>query len=227
MTHTFDDIRPERLEKLRQIAQNRQSDIVIVLEDIYDPHNAEAVFRTCDAFGIQTVHLIFDRQRPFNPRKVGKATSSSANKWLDFECHRSTRTALSQLKQEGYTIVGTTLQPDSVSLFDADFQHGKWAILLGNEHSGLSDEAHEWCDIALHIPMAGLVQSLNLSVTAAIVMFEVTRQRLPNRGVYQLAGPQLDALVDRLVQRSQKTSGSPKIAAGTVPMLGKFGGDSE
>ena len=78
---------PERQAKLDRVVQNRQRDIVLVLEDIYDPHNASAVFRSCDIFGIQHIHLVFDKQAPFNPKKIGARSSASANKWLDFTTH--------------------------------------------------------------------------------------------------------------------------------------------
>jgi tRNA (guanosine-2'-O-)-methyltransferase len=207
------------------MVQNRQRDLVIVLEDIHDPHNAEAVFRTCDAFGVQTAHLIFETQRLFNPRKVGKSTSSSANKWLDFVTHRSTADALTHLKSEGYTIVGTTLQPRSISIYDADFSTGKIAILVGNEHRGLSETAHQFCDVALTIPMAGLVQSLNLSVTCALVLYEVSRQRHPNKAAFTLDATQQSELLTTLSYRSRRRTLVTKVTPGSVPLLGKFGGD--
>lgn len=73
-----------------------------MLEDIHDPHNAEAVLRTCDVFGVQHVHLVFARQAPFNPRKLGKSTSSSANKWLDFTLHTSVQACLLGLRANGF-----------------------------------------------------------------------------------------------------------------------------
>ncbi|NDC82312.1 RNA methyltransferase [bacterium] len=219
-------ITPERHAKLDVMAANRQRDLVIVLEDIHDPHNAEAVFRSCDGFGVQTAHLIFQEQPPFNPRKVGKSTSSSANKWLDFETYRSTISAIERLKSDGYTLVGTTLREDAVSLYEADFSTGKWAIWVGNEHRGLSDIAHQHLDMAVTIPMAGLVQSFNLSVTAAIMLFEVTRQRYPRRSEFLVNATEHAELMDRLVSRSRPQSTPPKLTPGSVPVLGQFGGVS-
>ncbi|NBV83788.1 RNA methyltransferase [bacterium] len=218
-------ITPERLDKLTAMVRRRQRDIVLVLEDIHDPHNAEAAFRTCDAFGIQTVHLIFEQQPPFNPRKVGKATSSSANKWLDFVTHRSTQSALDILKSAGYRSIATTLRDDAISIYDTQFTEGKWAIWIGNEHRGLSDRAQVQCEVAVKIPMAGLVQSLNLSVTAALLMYEATRQRVAsNRDFYLTTGDQA-ALLDALVSRSRRTAPITKLGPGDVPTLGKFGPD--
>jgi tRNA (guanosine-2'-O-)-methyltransferase len=215
----------ERLEKLKRLVRNRQRNVVLVLEDIHDPHNAEAAFRTCDAFGIQTVHLIFEQQSPFNPRKVGKSTSSSANKWLDFITHRTTQAAIDQLKQEGYTSVATTLRDDAISIFDIDFKPGKWAIWIGNEHRGLSDRAQVQCEMAIKIPMAGLVQSLNLSVTAALIMYEITRQRVSSGTDFKLNSDQQTVLLESIISRTRRIKTPPKISAGSVPTLGKFGSD--
>ena len=117
----------QRMSKMNQVVQSRQRDITVVLEDIFDPDNVEAIFRTCDAFGIQNVHIIFDSTDPFNPRKVGKATSSSANKWIDFTLYKQSgvssqesgiRKCIHQLKTEGYSIVATALTDKSINLYE-------------------------------------------------------------------------------------------------------------
>ncbi len=167
---------PERLEKVQRLVSHRQQG-VIVLEDLYDPHNAAAVLRTCDALGFHTVYYIFENQTVFNPRKVGKSSSSSANKWLDIHTFTSTKACLTQLKNDGYTLFGTMLRDDNATLSACDFTAPKTALLFGNEHKGLSDTAKAMCDVAIKIPMAGMVESFNISVCAALCMYEVTRQR--------------------------------------------------
>lgn len=168
-----------RMEKIAKMLALRQQDVTVVVEDIYDPHNAAAVFRSCDAFGIPQVHLIFERQDRFNPKKVGKKTSSSGNKWLDFQTYSSTAECIRSLKEAGYSIVSTALTPDSVSVFETDFtDYGKIALCFGNEHRGLSPALLELSDLVIKIPMRGMVQSLNLSVSAGIFLYEVTRQRM-------------------------------------------------
>lgn len=168
---------PERIEKLTRIAKTRQQGVV-VLEDIFDPHNAEAVFRSCDAFGFQRVCLIFKEQKPFNPQAIGKQSSSSANKWLNFEIYTSTEECLTSLKNEGMEIVATILDDTSESIYSADLSAKKIALMLGNERDGLSEKAISMADRKLIIPMMGLVQSFNLSVTASMCLFEITRQRI-------------------------------------------------
>jgi tRNA (guanosine-2'-O-)-methyltransferase len=150
---------------------------VIVLEDIHDPHNAAAVWRSADGFGFQKIYLIFEQERPFNPKKIGKASSSSANKWLDFKIFRSTKECLEELKNEGYKIWATVLDKEAKKLNETDLKTKKIAIMLGNEHRGLSETAIKMADEKIYIPMKGMVQSFNLSVTAAIMMYEIDKQR--------------------------------------------------
>lgn len=167
---------PERAAKIQRLVENRQQGI-IVLEDISDPHNAAAVLRSCDAFGFHQVFFIFHEERGFNPEKIGKLTSASANKWLEFEIFDSTTACFDRLRDLGYLTVATALTDQSESIFEIDLTEPKLALVFGNEHRGLSEEALARCDKTLLIPMQGMVQSLNLSVTAALCMFETTRQR--------------------------------------------------
>jgi tRNA (guanosine-2'-O-)-methyltransferase len=191
-----------RLNKIKNVVSNRQKDIVVVLEDTYDPHNAEAVFRSCDAFGVKHLHLIFINQKTFNPKKIGKSSSSSANKWLDFTIHNSTEECLTTLKKDGYTIFATTLENDSKSIYDTNFTASKKvAILLGNEHSGLTQKAIELSDEKVIIPMCGMVQSFNLSVTASIFLYEVYRQRHPNIKSHLLSQEKQKKLVTDYILR--------------------------
>ena len=156
------------------------------MEDIYDPHNAAAVLRTCEAFGFQKVFFIFEKQKKFNPKRIGKTTSASANKWLDFQVFPSTSACLRQLKKAGFHTYATVLDPDAQPLYQTSFPSKKIALLFGNEHAGLSKTAVSLADHKLYLPMQGFVQSLNLSVTAAICLYELTRQRHKNYQKYLL-----------------------------------------
>ena len=192
---------PERRRRYREVAAGRQRGAV-VLEDIHDPHNAEAVFRTCDVFGFQRVCLIFDEEPPFDPRRVGKLSSSSANKWLDFEVFPSARACLDALHGEGYEAIATVAEGEAAEeIFAADLTTPRLALLLGNEHRGLSPEALALADRRLTIPMAGMVRSLNLSVAAAIALYEITRQRRAAPEAYRLDAREQEALRERLRQR--------------------------
>lgn len=167
---------PRRFQKITSVVKNRQKGI-IVLEDIHDPHNAEAVFRTADAFGFQEIYLIFEKEKPFDPKRVGKVSSASANKWLDFFVFSSTEKCYKELRSKKFLIVATALSQDSQSIYETDLTEPNLALVFGNEHQGLSEYAIRQADKRIIIPMKGMVQSLNLSVTAAICMFETSRQR--------------------------------------------------
>jgi tRNA (guanosine-2'-O-)-methyltransferase len=168
----------KRLAKIKQVVSKRQN-LIVVLEDIHDPHNAQAVIRTCDAFGVQNVYFIFDQEKRFNAKKIGKSSSSSANKWLDFKFFDKTEECFRDLKNQGYKIFATALSEQAQSIYDFDFSTTqKIALVLGNEHRGLSEFAVQHADQTLMIPMFGMVQSLNLSVTAALFIYEITKQRL-------------------------------------------------
>lgn len=169
-------MKSERKQKIEKMIANRQEGI-IVLEDIHDPHNAAAIWRSADAFGFQKIYLIFENERKFNPVKIGKTSSSSANKWLSFETFESTEECLKKLKNDGFLIYATVLDKEAKTIDKTIFKEEKVAILLGNEHSGLSKKAIKMADEKVYISMKGMVQSLNLSVTAAIVMYEIDRQR--------------------------------------------------
>lgn len=169
----------------------------MVLEDIHDPHNAAAVLRTCEAFGFQKIFFVFEKQKKFNPKKIGKTTSASANKWLDFKVFASTAACLRQLKKAGFQTYATILDPHARPLHETGFQNKKIALLFGNEHAGLSQTAINLADHKLYLPMQGFVQSLNLSVTAAICLYELTRQRQKNHRKYLLPKAESQSLIKK------------------------------
>ena len=191
-----------RIDRLRSVAAARQAGLTIVLEDIHDPHNAEAVFRSCDAFGVQQVHLVFEHEAPFEPRRVGKASSASANKWLSFTVHRSTAACLDALRATGHVMVAAAPPPHGCELAAANLTAPRLALLFGNEHRGLSDEALAAADQVMSIATVGMVRSLNLSVAAAICLHETTRQRAATGCDYRLSADAQARLVDEWLDRA-------------------------
>ncbi|MFA6410623.1 MAG: RNA methyltransferase [Candidatus Buchananbacteria bacterium] len=185
----------KRLEKIKKVVANRQAGLILVLEDIHDPHNASAILRTADAFGIQNVYFIFEQEKYYNPKRVGKSSSSTANKWLDFKVFRSTKVCLGQLKKQGYKTVATVLADQAKDIYHTKFGENKIAILLGNEHRGLSLVAIKMADKKIYIPMLGMVQSLNVSVSAAIVIAEICRQRQKSKKKYNLSNKEKQKLI--------------------------------
>ena len=168
----------QRLNKLRRVAEARQAGFTVVIEDIFDPHNLGAISRSCDAFGIQQINVIFETHPEFDPKEVGKNSSTATNKWLNYRIHHSTEKALQRLKDEGWQLVAAALDADAESIYEADLCAPRIALLFGNEKTGLSPTALKLADRKVTIPMRGIAQSMNVSVSAAVCIYEVTRQRM-------------------------------------------------
>ena len=163
----------KRIEKIRAVVSKRQPSLKIILENIHDPHNVSAIFRTCDAASIPKVSLIYNIE---SFPKIGKKSSASAFKWIEREKCKSVEECYKQLRSEGYKIYVSSISMDAKDLYKIDFTE-KSAIVMGNEHRGVSKEAEELADEKFYIPMYGMVQSLNVSVSAAITIYEALRQR--------------------------------------------------
>jgi tRNA (guanosine-2'-O-)-methyltransferase len=162
-----------RLQKFQQVLARRQADLTVVLENIHDPHNVSAILRSCDAVGVMGVALLYTVE-PF-PR-IGKKSSSSASKWLDRRRFTSVDECYAALRGEGLRILATHLGAEAVPLFGLDLT-GPSALVFGNEHRGVSEDAAAKADGNFLIPMAGMIQSLNVSVAAAVSLYEAFRQR--------------------------------------------------
>ncbi len=169
----------KRTAKVEKVLRARQGSLIVVLENIHDPHNVSAIFRTCDAVGVPKVSLVYNIEQ--FPR-IGKKSSASAFKWVEREKYKSIQECYAALHSEGFKIYASALNENSKNLIDLDLTE-KCAIVLGNEHRGVSDEAAEEADENFMIPMFGMVQSLNVSVAAAVVLYEALRQRL-TKGMY-------------------------------------------
>lgn len=166
-----------REEKIQAMQQNRLTSVVLVLEDLADPHNAQAIVRTCEGLGIGEIYLIFNEpSNAFDPQITGKSSSSSANKWVNYHTFESTEACLEKLKSDGYNLAATVID-DAESIYEADFKNKKIALMMGNEHAGLSKKAITMADIRLTIPMMGMIQSFNVSVSAAIFLYEISKQK--------------------------------------------------
>ncbi len=188
-----------RIEKINAVLRKRQPDLTVVMENIHDPHNVSAVLRSCDAVGVMQVELLYTIEK--FPR-IGKKSSSSANKWLERRKHTSVDECYATLRREGFTIYATSLDAASLSLYDLDLTK-KVALVFGNEHRGVSDEARQKADATFMIPMAGMVQSLNISVACAVSLYEAMRQRLSRRHyeAAKLSSEELERLFHDWIKR--------------------------
>lgn len=167
-------ITPEREEKIRKVLACKQPTLTVVLENIHDPHNVSAVLRSCDAVGIVDVCLVYHSGQVFP--KMGKKSSASALKWIDRRHFRSIEECYDVLRSEGRRIYTTHLEEDAVSLYKLDLTQPV-ALVFGNEHSGVSEEAVRLADGNFLIPQTGMIQSLNISVACAVTLYEAFRQR--------------------------------------------------
>lgn len=176
-----------RQERVESVLSRRQPTLAVVLEDVHDPHNASAVLRSCDAVGVLDVHLVYVNEDP--PRKsFGRSTSASAAKWIRLHFHDSIEDCFAQLREQGFMIAATALEPDSRDFYSLDLTEPT-ALVFGNEMRGVSQEAIDGADCTVYIPMQGMVESLNISVSCAVTLYEAMRQR---RDAGMFAQPQLD-----------------------------------
>lgn len=175
-------ITENKLHRFEEVLQNRTRYITVVLEDLYQPHNASAVLRTCDCFGIQDVHIIENQ----NAYTVNPDIALGASKWLNLFKYSSqsnnTPDAIRALKEKGYRIVATTPHKDDVVLQDLPLDKGPLALVFGTEMRGLTNTSLELADEFVKIPMYGFTESFNISVSAALVLFYLT-EKLRSSGI--------------------------------------------
>jgi tRNA (guanosine-2'-O-)-methyltransferase len=179
-------ISEERIKKIEDLTRFWQRDLTVVLENVHDPHNLGAVIRTCDAAGIREVHVIYNEFGPNSEEKyVGKHASKGALKWVEVHFYKDIESCIQVLRAKNFKIFSTHLNESSVSIYEMDFTIPT-AIVLGNERDGVSKQMLEYCDGNINIPMFGMVQSLNVSTAAAVIIFEMVRQRMAT-GAYDRA----------------------------------------
>lgn len=190
-----------RRARIESVLARRQPDLTVVLENIHDPHNVSAILRTCDAVGVLRAHAVYTVEAAPDVA-FARQTSASAAKWVEVARHDSIATCFATLRAEGMKILATTLGEGARPLFDLDLRTPV-ALVFGNEMRGISDEAVTLADGQLAIPMVGMVQSLNVSVAAAVCLYEAFRQRL-DAGAYEaprLNREDLHALQDEWLHR--------------------------
>ncbi len=168
------EISARRRAKLEKVLSWRQKDLTLVLANIHDPHNVSAIYRSADAFGVAAVHLYYT-DTPFPT--LGRKSSASARKWVDSIRHTDVNELRDSLKAGGHQILATSCTPEARPLGDYDLTRPT-AIIMGNEHSGVSEELSAIADGEVYIPMYGMIQSFNVSVAAAILLAEASRQRV-------------------------------------------------
>lgn len=162
-----------RQVRIKKIMQQRRQDVALVLENLSEETNISAILRTAECFGFGLVYIVYSKgKKP----KLSKNASSGATKWLNTKFYTSITTCINQLKTDGFKIIACVVDPSLDLLWNTKFK-GKLAVVVGNEAKGLSNRAQKLSDHKIYLPMFGLTESLNVSVAAALFMYEVIRQK--------------------------------------------------
>jgi tRNA (guanosine-2'-O-)-methyltransferase len=161
----------ERKQRFLDVLQKRTKHITVAVEDVYQLHNTSAILRSCDVFGVQELHVIEHR---FGKR-LDKNIAMGAEQWVDVHRYGTTADCVAKLKSEGYRIIATTPHNDS-SLLPDFFPSEKSALFFGTEKEGLSETVMQQADGFLKIPMVGFSESLNVSVSAAIIIQQLAQK---------------------------------------------------
>lgn len=189
-----------RVIRFNEVLKNRTKHFCVAVEDLYQLHNTSAVMRSCEVFGIQDLHVIEQRFA----KQIDKEIALGAEKWVDIHRHKNNKQCLEILKAQGYQIVATTPHVEANYLKDFNIEKPS-AIFFGTEKSGLSEDIMNAADAFIKIPMVGFTESLNISVSAAIILQNLTeRLRASNKINWQLTKEQkLEKQIDWL-QKSIK-----------------------
>lgn len=163
---------PARYDVLRRTVAMRTRYMTILAENTFHPQNAAALIRHCEAFGLQQMHTVETFCR-FNP---SAAIVRGTDRWVDIRRHGSTAEALAALRVEGYRIVATTPHREDTTPESFDVGRGRFALVFGTEHAGISEEVLASADEFLRIPMCGMVESLNVSASAAILIYMLSER---------------------------------------------------
>ncbi|MDC3337753.1 RNA methyltransferase [Flavobacteriales bacterium] len=203
--YMFDFLTEERKERFSSVVNNRTKHVTVVLEDLFQMHNASAVLRSCDCFGIQDVHIIENR----NEYKLNKEIDMGSTKWLHVnkysEKENNTIDCINHLKNQGYTIYATTPQANYIPINKMPLEK-KIAVLFGTELTGLSKTALEHADGLVHIPMYGFTESFNISVSAALVLAELSARLRAENINFELTSEEKTTLLFEWTMKTVKSS---------------------
>ena len=161
-----------RFEKIKQVLENRQPDLTVLIEDVEKPHNLAAIARTCEAIGIPEIHAVSKLRR----LRLSQMAAGGIRKWITLNKYTSTESAYAELKSQNMQIVATHLSDNTIDYKDIDYTQPT-AIIAGSEYEGVTEYAVENADFCISIPMMGMVQSLNVSVAMSIILYEALNQR--------------------------------------------------
>ena len=186
-----------RKERFLNVLKNRTRHFTVAVEDVFQMHNTSAVMRSCEVFGIQELNVIEQR---FGKR-IDKEIAMGAQKWVDINAFDSITGCLDNLQSRGYQIIATTPHEDDCLLEDFDISKPS-ALFFGTERDGLSEEILKRADGFLKIPMVGFTESLNISVSAAIIIQNLTERLRKSSIQWQLSE---DEIIEKRLQWAKNT----------------------
>ena len=190
-----------RKERFKKVLSERTRHFTVVTEDVYQLHNTSAVMRTCDVFGIQDLHVVEEKVS----KRIDKEIAMGAQKWVDFKRYHSINDCIKTLKNSGYQIIATTPHDNSTLLHDFDVSK-KSAFFFGKESEGLSDTVMNAADGFLKIPMYGFTESLNISVSAAIILQSVVTKLKQSDVKWQLSEEEIPEIEMKWIKSTIKAS---------------------
>ncbi|ESU28532.1 putative tRNA/rRNA methyltransferase [Flavobacterium limnosediminis JC2902] len=162
-------ITPNRKERFLEVLQNRTKHFTVAVEDLFQLHNTSAVMRSCEVFGVQELHVVEQKYG----KTIDKEIAMGAEKWVDIHRYSTNQDCIDDLKARGYQIIATTPHENDCLLEDFDISKPS-ALFFGTERLGLSEEVLRQADGFLKIPMVGFTESLNISVSAAIILQHIS-----------------------------------------------------
>ncbi|MFU9136345.1 tRNA (guanosine(18)-2'-O)-methyltransferase TrmH [Erwinia tasmaniensis] len=169
----------QRFDRIMEMLAARQHDLTLCMEQVHKPHNVSAVIRTADAVGVHEVHAVW----PGSRMRTMVSSAAGSNSWVQVQTHPTIADAICHLKSQDMQILATHLSDKAVDFREIDYTRPT-CILMGQEKTGITRQALELADQEIIIPMVGMVQSLNVSVASALILYEAQRQR-QNAGMYQ------------------------------------------
>lgn len=197
LEHLESYLTARRKERFYQVLAQRTRHFTVAVEDVYQLHNTSAVIRSCDVFGIQDVHIIEEQNR----KRIDREIAMGAQKWVDLYRYNTTNECINFLKRKNYQIVATSPHHDDTYLQDFDVTR-KSCFFFGRETEGLSDDVLNQADVFLKIPMVGFTESLNISVSAAIILQHVTALVKKTEASWQLSD---EEILEKRMDWSKKT----------------------
>ncbi|MBE9510703.1 MAG: RNA methyltransferase [Bacteroidetes bacterium] len=201
-----DMVTPERERLFHMVLQNRTKYITVVLENFYQSHNASAVLRSCDCFGVHDIHIIENG----NKYSINPDIALGSSKWVSIikynKLDENTSVCYQELRKNGYRIIATTPHMGSKMLDEFNLLNGKIALVFGTELEGLSKFALKNADEHLKIPMFGFTESFNVSVSASIILYKLTSELRKSGIDWELTNDEKQEIILQWLRRSVKRS---------------------